>query len=110
MIGVSKRCCPVCAYLIQHLGGFVIRGAHKTITGCSLPPWLPEEHKRVMVEEFGKRLREALDILLFEEPETDSQERVSSSSICLSVMSFDLENQAAGSWAADLDLEENKLD
>ena len=88
--------------MIQHLGGFVIQGAHKTITGCSLPPWLlPEADMLVMIEEFAKRLQKALDNLLFTEPQTESQEWVSIGSTCLSDMS-DLDNTMTNSWAADL--------
>jgi hypothetical protein len=88
-------------YLIQHLGGFVIRGAHRTVTACSLPPWLSEKDMQVMIGEFAKRLRKALDNLLFKDPQPESQERVSTGSICLSIMSFDMENTVAGSWAGD---------
>ena len=86
--------------------GFVIRGAHKTVTPCSLPPWLPADVMQVMIEEFAKRLRKALDNLLFIDSQTESQGQVSTGSTCLLVMSFDLDNMVAGSWAADLDLDE----
>ena len=89
--------------MIKHLGGFVIRGAHKTVTACSLPPWLSEKDMQVMIKEFAKRLRAALDNLLFKQ--TESQERVSIGSICLSDMS-DLDNMVPNSWAADLYSEE----
>lgn len=100
LLGISKRCCPVCAFLIRHLDGFVIRGAHKTISPCSLPSWLPDDDMKVMINEFAERLRKALDNLLFREPRTE--ERLSSSSVCLSVMSFDLDTKEAGLWAADM--------
>ena len=105
LLGISKRCCPVCAYLIQHLGGIVIWGGQKTVTACSLPLWLPETDMQVMIEEFAKRLRKALDNLLLTELLTESQVQVSTGSICLTVMSFDLDNMEASSWTADLDLE-----
>jgi hypothetical protein len=60
---------------------------------------------QVMIEEFATRLRTALDNILFEEPQTKSQERASISSACLSVMS-DLDNTAENSWGADLFSEE----
>lgn len=89
--------------MIKHLGGFVIRGAHKTVTACSLPPWLSEKDMQVMIKEFAKRLRAALDNLLFKQ--TESQERVSIGSTCLSDIS-DLDNTVPNSWAADLYSEE----
>jgi hypothetical protein len=100
MLGISKRCCPVCAFLIQKLGGFVIRGAHKSVTGCSLPPWLPNDTKKIMVDEFGRRLRMLLDNILFPDETTETEGRKSTGSICLSIMSF--ESSTAGSWAKDV--------
>jgi hypothetical protein len=106
LLGISKRCCPVCAFLIKHLQGFVIRGEHKTVHPCSLPPWLPEKDMQVMVNEFAKRLRNALDELLFSEPQTESQARLSSGSTSLSVMSYNSDSMPAGLWAADLEEDE----
>jgi len=61
-IGVSKRCCPVCAYLLTLLNlhfetNFVISDEHSNITSCALPEWLPETIVSLMVVEFGRRLR-----------------------------------------------------
>lgn len=57
-----------------------------------------------MRKEFAMRLRNALNNLLFEDPkQTESKERVSISSTCLSLTSVDLDDSVPGSWAADLD-------
>jgi hypothetical protein len=64
-IGVSKRCCPVCSYLLrllnEHCGAkFVISDEHTYVSPCALPVWLPENIVRLMVLEFSGRLREEL--------------------------------------------------
>ena len=100
LLGISKRCCPVCTFLIQHLGGFVMRGAHKSFSLCSLPPWLSDDDIRAILDEFSRRLRKILDNLLYEEPLTERQERASISSTCLSVMSK--LDRKENSWGADL--------
>lgn len=68
-MGVSKRCCPVCAHLLRLLSTcngkrFVTTGEHSTITPCSLPEWLPAHIIKEMVVEFGSRLRRELVELL----------------------------------------------
>jgi hypothetical protein len=78
----------------------VIRGAHQTVTGCSLPPWLPEDTMQIMIDEFSKRLRKIIDNLLYTET-SQLEGRVSNGSTCMSVMSFD-DSESVGSWAADL--------
>jgi hypothetical protein len=62
---VSKRCCPVCAYLLSLLNGlegrkgkaFVVSDEHSHITSCTLPKWLPGDIIYSMVVEFSRRLR-----------------------------------------------------
>ena len=65
---MSKRCCPVCAFLLHllniHCGTkFVVSDEHSNISACSLPEWLPGNIVRLMVEEFSRRLREELNKL-----------------------------------------------
>jgi hypothetical protein len=66
-LGVSKRCCPVCATLLQMLSAenpasisFSILGSHQSIFACTLPPWLPHDVIKNMVERFWVQL---LDLL-----------------------------------------------
>ena len=66
---MSKRCCPVCAFLLyllnRHCGTkFVVSDEHFNISPCSLPEWLPGNIVHLMVEEFSRRLREELSKLL----------------------------------------------
>src|SRR5947209_14074215 len=73
VIGVSKRCCPVCARLLTILSEsawykdlatpFKFRASHGNISGCSLPPWLPTEIHKRMVKEFGEELKQCLEKL-----------------------------------------------
>ena len=66
MLGVSKRCCPVCARLLSLLKPnqentiFLTTGNHTTISACMLPECLPQEIIDQMVMEFGVRLRKEL--------------------------------------------------
>jgi hypothetical protein len=62
MIGVSKRCCPVCTKLLEILYGqsLHIAGSHSTIYACTLPTWLPEEVLSEMVNHFQGILRSVL--------------------------------------------------
>ena len=65
MIGVSKRCCPTCRHLLlllakDHRLPFIVKGSHSTVTGCTIPPWLPSEVVDRMNEIFGGQLRREL--------------------------------------------------
>jgi hypothetical protein len=67
-MGVSKRCCPVCAFLLKLLNKyykttFVVSDQHANITACALPEWLPGDIIHSMVVEFSRRLRAELNIL-----------------------------------------------
>jgi hypothetical protein len=67
-MGVSKRCCPVCAFLLKLLNKhykttFVVSDQHTNITPCALPEWLPEDFIHSMVLEFSRRFRAELNIL-----------------------------------------------
>ena len=61
-IGVSKRCCPVCAFLLDYLS-YIFTGAHHTIWSCSLPTWTPSNIATKMISHFGSQLKEELDSL-----------------------------------------------
>jgi hypothetical protein len=55
----------VCAHLLEllktHDGKRLItRGQHSKITACSLPEWLPADIVKMMIMEFGGRLRKEL--------------------------------------------------
>lgn len=73
VIGVSKRCCPVCAHLLNLLSTshhdpdrrehFIIKGTHNSITGCSMPTWLPADILKNMNDRFALELRD--ELLLF---------------------------------------------
>ncbi|KAM6499275.1 hypothetical protein JOM56_004783 [Amanita muscaria] len=65
VLGVSKRCCPVCAHVLAILKSkderpFIFKGHHSTVTACTLPEWLPKEVINKVVSEFGGRLRREL--------------------------------------------------
>lgn len=64
IIGVSKRCCPVCYHLLSLIAGqdknFVVQGSHKTVSPCTLPVWLPENIVDSMNIDFGQQLRHEL--------------------------------------------------
>lgn len=66
-MGVSKRSCPVCIALLERLTlgdaneeKFVVRGSHAVISACALPPWTPGPVVDMMIQAFGKILREDL--------------------------------------------------
>ena len=65
-MGVSKRCCPVCADLLKISGNrFVFTAAHHTISGCALPEYLPIDIIDHMIKKFGNQLSE--ELVLFKE-------------------------------------------
>lgn len=80
VIGVSKRCCPTCHHLLSLLGSkqrpYLVRGAHNTISACTLPAWLPDNIVDEMNSHFGKVLRGELEALMeldaFSQPRTKS--------------------------------------
>jgi hypothetical protein len=60
VIGVSKRCCPVCKQLLSILTTgklFIVRGSHTNISPCTLPTWLPKNYIDTMNSMFGSQLR-----------------------------------------------------
>jgi hypothetical protein len=64
-VRVSKRCCPVCAFLLKLLkplggGSFLITGEHSRVMACTLPEWLLEDIIKQVVNEFVGRLRKEL--------------------------------------------------
>lgn len=68
IIGVSKRCCPPCQYLLSLLSTkglpFIVRGSHNTVTACTLPGWLPMDIVDSMNKYFGDQLRRELVTLM----------------------------------------------
>lgn len=80
VIGVSKRCCPVCAHLLNLLSTshhdpdrrehFIIKGTHNSITGCSMPTWLPADILKNMNDRFALELRNELLLFMSEIPQT----------------------------------------
>src|ERR1700722_9317007 len=70
ILGISKRCCPVCSHLLYALQGslpgavFNTPGSHKTVYPCTLPPWLPAPIIVQIVLAFWEQLRKVLlDVL-----------------------------------------------
>ena len=65
---MSKLCCPVCYHLLKLLKGtkdpFIVRGAHGTVSACTLPPWIPEQVVDLMNMHFGDLLRKELGKLM----------------------------------------------
>jgi len=61
VIGVSKRCCPVCTVLLRILfrqqQPMSTPGSHNTIYSCSLPLYLHVDVIQEMVDIFGTHLR-----------------------------------------------------
>jgi|SRR5947209_345044 len=118
VIGVSKRCCPVCTRLLailskptwcKDVAHFKFRASHGNITGCSLPPWLPTIVHQQMVKEFGEELRQYLEKLILietavemnEPGSPDSDTRSESSMDDDAEQTVDLENNIE--WTADSD-------
>ncbi|KIJ89769.1 hypothetical protein K443DRAFT_126671 [Laccaria amethystina LaAM-08-1] len=67
VIGVSKRCCPVCRRFLAYLSldgnpvtSIVTPGFHNTITSCTLLEWTPEFLVDHMNITFGQLLRKEL--------------------------------------------------
>ncbi|KAF8804067.1 hypothetical protein BYT27DRAFT_7194791 [Phlegmacium glaucopus] len=64
VIGVSKRCCPACSFLLSRLSNgpmpFITRGSYNTLSACTLPPWTPEGIVDSMNLSFGILLRREL--------------------------------------------------
>jgi hypothetical protein len=86
MIGVSKRCCPVCAALLRFLGAnsmpgpIRILGSHRTMTPCSLPPFLPESAIEATVTSFERELGRVITKLRLQMQIEDQTRRRSSTS------------------------------
>ena len=60
-VGVSKKCCPVCAHLLGLFGEpFAFTDSHNTISACSLPEWLDDDIIAKMITDFGSLLIERL--------------------------------------------------
>ena len=76
VIGVSKRCCPICSQFLVELSDWVcgkpilVHGGHSSITPCTLPPWTPPEVVNKMIKHFGHMLRE--DLLMLRKQMLDS--------------------------------------
>ena len=64
IIGVSKRCCPVCQHLLSLIGQtgekLAVEGSHKTVSPCTLPIWLQPAIVNSMNTDFGQQLRHEL--------------------------------------------------
>src|ERR1700722_17046740 len=66
ILGISKRCCPVCSHLLyvlqQALPGKVFNtpGSHKTVYPCALPPWLPLPIIARITSAFWEQLKRVL--------------------------------------------------
>lgn len=66
IVGVTKRCCPVCWILLLHLrkqsvGNLWIPKSHHTVYPCALPPWLSPEIMTFMLSFFMGVLMRMLD-------------------------------------------------
>lgn len=66
---MSKRCCPTCREILNHLRKelnsgelkpFFVEGTHKTVSGCSIPHWFAEQLKQRIVNDFCAKLRKEL--------------------------------------------------
>lgn len=63
--GVSKLCCPVCAFLLGTVEpSFIFTSAHNTIKACSLSPHFSLEVVQSAIAQFGAQLREELGELM----------------------------------------------
>jgi len=65
VIGVSKRCCPICDHFLNILrprdDQFLVRGRHGKISACTLPPWTPSLIVDNMNLKFGTILLQDLN-------------------------------------------------
>jgi hypothetical protein len=64
-LGISKRCCPLCAALLRIIGrrlGTEVEtcGVHATVSPCSLPPWTPPEIIQEIITELETQVRPLL--------------------------------------------------
>ncbi len=92
-VGVSRRCCPVCAYMLHEMptgGGesFVARPSHSTISACALPIWLPEAVVKKGNQAFGSQLRQELIEMMSPSPDSLVESRKSSDSQDLPLSDF----------------------
>ena len=70
-IGLSKRSYPVCTAVISFLscfesessGKFGMRGSHSSVSGCTLPTFLPQSIRSEVELLFGTRLRAVLETM-----------------------------------------------
>jgi len=69
VIGVSKRCCPLCACILGHycqkfnVAPIEVIGSHGQVSMCALPPWLPEHVVENVVSKFASDLGKILSQL-----------------------------------------------
>lgn len=63
--GVSKLCCPICAFLLGAVEPqFIFTSAHNTIKACSLSSHFSLEVIQSAIAQFGGQLREELGELM----------------------------------------------
>jgi hypothetical protein len=60
LVVVSKRCCPACNILVQHMGKnkFIYSGSHVVWSTVALPPWLFRKEADVVVQAAKAKLAE----------------------------------------------------
>lgn|ERR1700722_10441000 len=72
-LGVSKPSCPICMRLLDFLrddhNGLVVRTSHSVLSPCGLPPWLPLDIVRDMVDYYERYLGTLLPSLCHEKQE-----------------------------------------
>ena len=60
-MGISKRCCYLCDFLLRHFCRVSYRGATGKVFAWALPPWdIPERIQRAIWVELKRLIREAL--------------------------------------------------
>lgn len=83
-IGVSKRCCPVCVKLLSLLSvsdhNLQVLSAHKNFYATALPPHLPKDIARRLIEWLEGMVKTAVDNLIREQRELQLRIRKSSRS------------------------------
>ncbi|KDR67659.1 hypothetical protein GALMADRAFT_231839 [Galerina marginata CBS 339.88] len=96
VIGVSKRCCPVCYHFLALLTEdgqepFITRGSHSIITPCTLPPWTPSPVVDSMIKTFGTILRR--DLIALKDRESFSAPTTTSGSDTPSIDNTELDGE-----------------
>jgi hypothetical protein len=80
LVAVSKRCCPACNILVNHMGimgknKLVYSGSHVVWSAVALPPWLLREDGEIVVQSAKDKLSERLSKIISSQREKNQFRR-----------------------------------